>query len=48
MRYSGDSVRWAIALALILIGLLNTPGGVTRARRQARLTGHTSCYPPDE
>jgi hypothetical protein len=34
MRYSRNSVRWAIALALILIGLLNTPGGSTRARRQ--------------
>jgi hypothetical protein len=34
MRYSRNSVRWAVRLALILIGLLNTPGRSTRARRQ--------------
>jgi hypothetical protein len=34
MRYSRNSIRWAIKLALILIGLLNTPGGSIRARRQ--------------
>jgi hypothetical protein len=53
MIYSRDSVRWAITLALVVIGLFHTPSGPAHARRrpgsppQARLDYLTKSVASD-